>query len=136
MLCLTDEQQREFQSFQSECTQLNQEYIKLSVQCNQDVITALSRSPYIRQDHVKVMQGFNNKYNELLVQHVEQTTAYNQLSTEHRQLQAGSNFILWILLATWGFLFVKWLIKLERKMSKRDKPIKKPIHFPKRNGRK
>lgn len=134
MLCLTDEQQKEFQLFQSQCSQLSDEYAKLSVQCNQDVINALSRSPYIRQDQVKVMQKFNNKYNELLVQHQESITKYNQLVIQHQAVKGVSSLIFWALVFTWGFLLIKWLIKVEAKMSKRY--LKKPIHFGKWSGRK
>lgn len=57
MLCLTDDQQREFQEFQSQCSQLSEEYAQLTIQCNQKVLDSLT--PYIRTDQVRVMQEFN-----------------------------------------------------------------------------
>lgn len=135
MICLTEEESEKLKQNQIEFSQLNEKYTQSMAACNQAAIDALRSNPFIEVNQLKLVEQYSEvfknqskvvgEYNSLMIR-------YNDLSDQHNDLIAVTKGIALILVVTYISLIIKWLIKVERKMSKRDKP--KPIKFAKRTN--
>lgn len=137
MICLTEEETQQFQEQQKQCSQLAEKHAQTLIDCNQATINAIKGNPFIDLNARQLAE----EYNKLLIVNKETIQSYNKLVAEHQQLTInynlatlGNNTMGWLLAITYGVIFVLWLIKLERKMSKRDEPKPTPITFPKRTN--
>jgi hypothetical protein len=143
MLCLTEEAAKELKQNEIECNQLQQKYIQLTLDNNQAFLGAITGNPFVSLDQTKLLEEYNTLTEE--TQKLSQTNhelrlENHQLISNYNDLKIGSNLALFILGATYLYLLGKWIIKLERKMSKRDEPKlvirSSPKPFPKKGDRK
>lgn len=135
MICLTEEESEKLKESQIQCSQLDEKYSQSQEFCNQEFLNAIRGNPFIGINQLKLVEQYNEvfknqkkvvgQYNDLLIKHSE-------LSDQYNDLVAVTKGIGLILIVTYITLFTKWLIKVERKMSKRDEP--KPIKFVKRSN--
>ncbi|MBD2482494.1 hypothetical protein [Planktothrix sp. FACHB-1365] len=137
MLCLTEEESEKLKERQIQCNQLVEKHNQAIIDCNQSTINAMKNNPFVSVDSLKLIE----EYNKILVANKEVVQDLNKLNIDHQQLifdysilKLGNTCLGWLLAITYGVLFIKWIIKVERKMSKRDEPKPIPIKFAKRTN--
>jgi hypothetical protein len=140
MLCLSEEESKKFKEYQIECSQLQQKYTQSLIECNQSTIDTIRNNPFVDVNELKLIE----EYNKLIVEHKKVAGDYNNLITQYNQVSDQYNELVFtatalkiVLGITCFIFFIKWLIKVERKMSKRDltRTTKlTPITFAKRTN--
>lgn len=135
MLCLSEEETEKFKEYQIQCSQLEQKHAESLVECNQNSIDALRSNPFIDINQLKLTEEYSKVFEnqkKVIGDYNNLAIKYNQVSDQYSELKLFSTLMGIVLSITYLIIFIKWLIKVERKMSKRDEP--KPIKFTKRTN--